>query len=40
MTDIIGWLLFVAAAAMIVILIGGVIYMIHDMFRQNRRGRM
>ena len=37
MADIIGWLLFIAAAAVVVILIGGTVYLIHDMFRQNRR---
>lgn len=40
MIELLGWALFVLAALMILILIGGVIYMIHDMFRQNRRGRM
>ena len=40
MIELLGWALFVLAALMILTLIGGVIYMMHDMFRQNRRGRM
>lgn len=40
MIDVIGNIIFFLSVVLVVILIGGVIYMIHDMFRQNRRGRM
>ena len=39
MAEILGWLLFGAALVLIVILLGGIVYFVHEFFRELRRGR-